>query len=444
MQNVGWQGVNRADSESAREIANLIRTSIPRKTLWPRLSVKAKLTGSFALVLGFLLAIVGLSIGREILLAGHSDAPGGSWPPWVSATLGLTVLALAVSMGLVYLANRDITHNIREVTRVAEAVSQGDVSQTAGIRTRDEFLELGQSLERMGSYLRELAAFAQKVAAGQLDARIEPRSQLDVLGRSLDNMAGNLRRLVDASAREEAARRIERSRRDLTACISHELRTPLGIIKGAITSMQADDVRLDQATVRDFLEMADSECDRLEGMIAGLIEMARLDLGSVQFNKREVDLEQLVRALVNDLAHRFESHAMTVASSTPIPSVIADPAAVEQTLLILLDNAAKYSPSGSPVSVEIQPDADGVNVSVSDSGPGIDESECEAIFGRFYRLPRRDAEGTAIPGAGMGLAIAKQLVEAHGGRIWVESRDGGGSSFHFKLPINRGGLIETA
>lgn len=420
----------------SRNEAQTASLELRGRDVLPRLSVKAKLAGSYTVILAIVLMMAGLAYYQSELLGGSAGAAASLVLGLRFAVAALAAGAAILSILFIYLANRDITRNIAEIARVAHAVSVGDVSQRATIRTRDEFLDLAQSLERMVSYLEEQAAYAKKVARGDLDATIAPKSELDVLGHSLQRMAENLRRLVDEAAEAEALRRLELSHRRLTGNISHELRTPLGIIKAAITSITAPDFQSDRETMAEYLAMADSECDRLNAMIEGLLEISQIDEASIKSSRRETDIVGLVREVIEEFQPHSDSHTLRLLSK-PVSLVAKIHApTMRQVLRVLLDNAVKYSPEHTRVTVEVDEEPEGIRVSVEDQGLGVAAQDRQAIFEPFYRLPKRDSAGNQVRGLGMGLTTAKQIVAAHGGRIWVEPAQGGGSRFSIKIPFD--------
>ena len=226
-----------------------------------------------------------------------------------------------------------------------------------------------------------------------------------------------------------AEKRLDRAKSALLSAVSHELRTPLAAIKGYVTSLLADDVEWDPDTQREFLEIVNQEADRLQRLVTNLLDLSRLEAGTLTLRQDAILLTDLLERAVRDVD--FDDHPVRVEVPPHLPPVNVDAARIEVVLHNLLENAVKHTPPGTPIQVTAGI-ADGqVLVRVADRGPGVRPEHRERIFDRFYRAP-----GVRASGAGLGLAICKGFVEAHGGRIWVEESPGGGATFAFTLPIH--------
>ena len=230
-------------------------------------------------------------------------------------------------------------------------------------------------------------------------------------------------------------RELDEMKSQLLATVSHELRTPLASIKGFATTLLREDVEWDEATRREFLSIIDKESDRLSELIGNLLDMSRIEAGTLRLEPGVVDLAALVQETVAEFrvmtsAHRFEASVPDV-----LPPVWADPRRTRQVLRNLVENAVKYSPDGGPIRLVVEVEADEALVSVADRGLGIDPQHQGRIFERFYQAD--SASTRRVGGSGLGLAISKAIVKAQGGRIWVESQVGVGSTFYFTLPLAR-------
>jgi two-component system sensor histidine kinase KdpD len=217
----------------------------------------------------------------------------------------------------------------------------------------------------------------------------------------------------------------------LLAAVSHDLRTPLASIKAAATSLLDDSVRWDDAARRDFLEAIDEETDRLTLMVGNLLDLSRIEGGALRPDKEWYDVAELVADAAGRVATRAVDHQLTTAVEPGLPLARFDYVEIVQVLLNLVENALKYTPPGTRITISVRRLRDAIEVAVSDTGPGIPPNQLPRLFDKFYRA---DPSGR-IPGSGIGLAIARGLVEAHGGRIWVESRVGEGTTFRFTLPL---------
>ncbi len=223
-------------------------------------------------------------------------------------------------------------------------------------------------------------------------------------------------------------RELDRAKSALLSAVSHELRTPLASIKGYVTSLLAEDVSWDEATRREFLSIISQETDRLQRLVSNLLDMSRLEAGALTIRRDAYALADIVHRALRNLP--TNDHPITVEVPDELPPVDVDAARIEVVLRNLLENAFKYTPAGMPVRVQARLRDEMVEVRVADRGPGIPPEHREHVFDRFYRMPHG-----RVGGAGLGLAICKGFVEAHGGRIWIEDHPEGGAVFAFTLPV---------
>jgi signal transduction histidine kinase len=223
---------------------------------------------------------------------------------------------------------------------------------------------------------------------------------------------------------------VERIKASILATVSHELRTPLAAIKGFASALLRDDMRWSRASQRDFITQIEREADRLTGLVRNLLDMSRLEAGTVQFEWEPCDLADLVRDLLSRSEALVPDHAVSLLVDTTEPECVVDRRFLERVIWNLVENAAKYSPAGSPIVVRIARDDSGVLISVADRGIGIDPSERERIFERFVRGAGVGKTG----GTGLGLAICRAIVEVHGGAIAIDSEPNHGSTFTVSLP----------
>jgi two-component system, NtrC family, sensor histidine kinase KinB len=232
-----------------------------------------------------------------------------------------------------------------------------------------------------------------------------------------------------------ADRLVEQMKSDFVSSVSHGLRTPLTSIYGFAETLLRQDVLFGEAERQTFLGYIASESQRLTAIVDALLNVARLDTGDLQVNLAPTDVRDVVGEVVQSAQDGGgpNSHSFVLElPAEPLPAN-ADRDKLRQVFQILLDNAIKYSPEGGTVTVGVERKRDTVEVSVADQGVGIPQADQEQIFRKFYR--GSDAEARLGPGGpGLGLFIARGLVTAMGGRIWVESREGEGSTFAFELP----------
>jgi two-component system sensor histidine kinase KdpD len=236
----------------------------------------------------------------------------------------------------------------------------------------------------------------------------------------------------------ERAQEADQFKSRLLSIVSHELRTPLATIKGH-TSMLADHYRhVARGTLLEFLLDIEEETDKLTELISNLLEMSRIEAGVLQIRSQAIDLVEVVRSTIEAAQARVPGHPLRLETPGSALTVFADARRIQQILDNLLDNAAKHSEYGTPIVVRVQVVGNAARVSVEDQGRGIAPEHLDRVFEHFYQV--RDYGGSKQHGGGigLGLAICRGLVEAHGGRIWVESEVGSGSTFYFTLPLHSG------
>lgn len=256
------------------------------------------------------------------------------------------------------------------------------------------------------------------------------RQSLEALG-SMVAIAVERAGAVEQLGKTEAARESERIRSALLDSITHELRTPLTSITGAISSLRAN-MDLNAQQKEELLAIIDEESSRLNRLIGEAVEMAQLDANEVQMDRQLHSIADVVEEALETAPAIVKEHPASVRIPKDLPLVWLDHRLIEKVLHHLLENAAKYSEPGSPIFISAERTPEAVAVSVADRGVGIDMFEKSLIFEKFYRGM---GQRSRVQGTGMGLAIAKAIVEAHGGRIEVTSQLGQGSVFTFELPL---------
>jgi two-component system sensor histidine kinase KdpD len=286
------------------------------------------------------------------------------------------------------------------------------------------------------------------VTAGQLNARARRRAEeADAGRREIERLYRELQDAFERASQAKALEQSERLKSALLDAVTHDLRTPLTSIKASVTTLleeaapegdEEEAAALDAEGRRDMLEVIDEETDRLNRFVEGLVEMARIEAGEMRLRQRWGSIEEIVSAALERAAPLTRGHEVRARMGEGLPAVRLDARAVAEVVYTLLDNAAKYSPAGTRIGVYAESAGDGtVRLGVEDEGPGIPPELHERVFDKFFRAMRDGDAGAPKPsGTGMGLAIAKGIVEAHGGRIRVEEGPSGrGSRVVVTLPV---------
>jgi len=363
------------------------------------------------------------------------------------------LLVVVVSVGITaYLANRGTTHDFNQyMARKAGQVGQGQgymggggagpvVTPTPKGAAEQNFLDkVNDSLVISGVVggivaifvglvltlqitrpIQRLKKGAARIATGDLTHRVkvESRDEFGELGESFNYMAASL----DNS---------EQARRHLLADITHDLRTPLSVIEGTVDAMLDGVYQANPENLNSLKE----ETAVLTHLVADLRDLSLAEAGQLKLEIEPINLTELVQRRVSqvEVIAQKKNISLNTAIANGLPQIEVDSARIEQVVANLLTNALNFTHSGGTVTVSVSADRENLIVSVADTGAGIPPEHLPHIFERFYRVDAARSHKTG--GSGLGLAITKQMVELHGGRIWVESEVGRGSKFSFTLPV---------
>jgi len=412
----------------------------------------------------------------------------------------ITAMSVATLLGILaaWVIARITTRPIRKLTVASERIASGELEQKITIETKDEVGKLTHAFNEMSLKLKELvetisgerarlATILNNMADGVImtdnegnillannaaaklfsikNAIEKPLIEV-VRDHELDEVlklclqtaktqsvqyeSGSSKRYIRAIAipiaHDEMSgvlllfqdltelRNLQTTRRELIGNISHEFRTPLAGIKAMVETLR-DGAVDDKDAAMDFLVRIDDEVERLTQIVVELTELSRIETGEADLRLEPVNLNLLVEEVITQLIPQIERQQLTAEKKidTNLPSVQADKRRIRQTIVNLIHNAIKFTNPGGKIMVTTRIHNGSVTVDISDTGIGIAKRDLPHVFERFYKGDRDRSGG----GTGMGLAIAKHVIEAHGGSIWVQSEEGKGSIFSFSLPVNR-------
>ena len=284
----------------------------------------------------------------------------------------------------------------------------------------------------LSSRIERVRAGTERIAGGELGSEVKVEGHDEVAGLATD--FNRMARALEVAAERE--REVEKSRRDLVAAVSHDLRTPLASTRALIEAL-ADGVAEDPETQRRYLSSASRELEHLSRLVDDLFELARIDAGVLELTLEEASLHDMISDTISSFQPQAEQKGVRLLGevSANADPVLANPPKLQRVLHNLVSNAIRHTPQDGTVILRAAPEGDVTRVEVSDTGEGIASDDLSRVFERSFRgeqsRTRLDEDGA--PGAGLGLAIARGLVEAHGGAMDVQSEPGQGSHFRFTL-----------
>ena len=292
------------------------------------------------------------------------------------------------------------------------------------------------------NWIALFAFFTTALAVGQLSARAKRRAE-EAAAREheIERLYKELRGAFERASQAEALKQSERLKSALLDAVTHDLRTPLTSIKASITTLldeaRAPEFALDKESRLEMLQVIDEESDRLNRFISGLIDLARIDAGELHLRRQWGAIDEIVSTALARAQPLTQDHPVEVQIDEELPAVRVDERAVSEVVYTLVDNAAKYSPAGTRIKISAGLSDGMIKMAVEDQGEGVPLDLRERVFDKFFRATRDGDVSTRRPsGTGMGLAIAKGIVEAHNGKIWIESMTNGpGARVVFTLPV---------
>jgi PAS domain S-box-containing protein len=289
----------------------------------------------------------------------------------------------------------------------------------------------GPTLEQAEAGSWPLTATATLYVEGDLKRKDKPPLPVGITYAPLLSSEGQLINIIATVRDISHFREADELKSTFISVISHELKTPVALIKGYVGTLRREDAVWDREVIEDSLEVIEEETDRLTELIENLLDATRLQSGTLTLSRSDVSLQVLAKRMASRFQTQTDKHAIVVDFPEDFPVILADENRIEQVLANLLSNAIKYSASGGQIAVSGQVRSDHVMICVSDQGPGIAPGDMPHVFDRFYRA----ADASRLTkGAGLGLFLARAVVEAHGGRIWVDPKPTEGARLCFSLP----------
>jgi signal transduction histidine kinase len=374
--------------------------------------------GDLLALAGFLLVFGGIALTLSIVIA-RSGLP--SWIRSIRAQL----LLVSVVVAIIIVANIGFVAYLMFISSHDLGLLVGLIFFSLGLSILTS-IYLSQPTTRN---LNKVISAVRQVNAGNLEVNIPVASRDDVgeLAMAFNAMVQRLQKSL------EREREMERTRRELMEAVSHDLRTPLSSIRAMIESIN-DGVVTDEETIKRYLHTAQSEIESLSQLVNDLFELSQIDAGLLQLHTDSISLQQLIPDTVETMKAQAALYHLSLDGDVEeeLSPVTIDSRRIQRVLYNLIQNAIRHTPADGSICVLAADIGDAVEVSVVDTGEGISADELSRVFQRSYRSEKSRSRQSG--GAGLGLSIAKGIVEAHGGTIWVKSELGKGSSFSFTLP----------
>jgi len=330
-------------------------------------------------------------------------------------------------------------HRIEKCNQAFARILRKDVSEIEDSLHENiinwKSLQQGQPLEEAETNGWPLTAKANLYVEGDL---IRPSGDVIPVGITYAPLISGEGKLINiiASIRDITHfREAEEVKSVFVSVVSHELKTPVALIKGYVGTLRRKDVSWESDIVQDSLEVIEEEADRLTELIENLLDASRLQAGGFSLNLSEVNLYKLAEEMADRFRTQSDQHKISVQFPLDFPVIVGDKTRLEQVFYNLLSNAIKYSPGGGEISISGQIRAEQIIVCIQDQGTGISQEDAPHIFDRFYRA---DEAAKNTQGAGLGLYLSRAIIEAHGGRIWIEPRPDNGARICFSLLREKG------
>ena len=385
-------------------------------------------------------------IGKRALEARRSYNRTMRWLKYLLAAVTVAPIVIALRLLSVSFAGIAAPLLLLDVVVVARLWGMGPalVAAASGAGAYSYYFlpPAGFGIEDAEDWIAFITFIVTAVIAGELASRAERRAAEAQAGRQeIERLYQELQSAFERASEAEAARRNEQLKAALLDALTHNLRTPLTSIKAAVTALIRSGTwsplsELSSEGRRELLQVIDEESDRLNRFIEGL---STPDTEPVQpIRLRAIAVDEFIRSGLHRAETVTRDHPMSVTVEEDIPPVTVDPASITEVIYILLDNASKYAPAGTRITLRAaRADERTVRISVADEGPGIPEHLRERVFDKFFRIPARESHDPSRGGIGLGLPIARRLIETQGGRIWIDTpASGRGTTVVMTLPAS--------
>lgn len=297
------------------------------------------------------------------------------------------------------------------------------------------------SISESQNWIAFFAFLATALIAGQLSSYARRRAEeAESKQKEIERLYAELQNAFEKASQAEAIKQSEKLKSALLDAVTHDLRTPLTSIKASVTTLlsNSDKINLDEEGKQEFLEIINEETDRLNKFIESMVGLAKIEAGSINLRKSLHHIDEIIGNAIERGKNLLGKHKIKTMIEPDLPNIFVDANSIAEVIYTLLDNAAKYSPKGSEILVtSFLANAETIEVAVQDEGKGIPSEKRDKVFDKFYQADKKDAHTTAS-GLGLGLAIARGIIESQGGKIWIEDgRSNYKTRLVFQIPISK-------
>jgi signal transduction histidine kinase len=348
-------------------------------------------------------------------------------------TLIFLVAVIVLVMCFVLYTIKVISEMLSELKTAAQKISVGDTGLKIQNMPNDAMGSLAESILEIDRNNIELSQAANAIGSGNFNVPVNPRSQEDVLGNSIQKMKEDLHKLTAEKDKvQKETLELMNRKDDFLSIASHELKTPVTSLKAYTQLLHMDAKESEDNKRLSMLSKMNMQVDKLTALITDLLDTSKMQNGKLIYNKQYFQFNDLMNEIIDEMRTTNTSHEIVIEKNTPL-QLYADRERIGQVLSNLLSNAIKYCPDCGKIIISCEREGEMAICSVQDFGNGIIKDQQEKIFERFYRVTGKNLH--TYPGLGLGLFIAKEIIERHDGKIWFESEEAKGSTFYFSLPI---------